>query len=193
MPMAKRLRPVPIPKGVTVEKSADGSTIAVKGPLGRLEIKVNPRALVEIKDNTITVYEKQPESLVFVGTTRALILNMIKGVTQGFEKVLEIRGTGYRAQKTKDGIQVFVGFIHPVDFPIPKGITVELKQVPNPDDTKVQMTELVIKGCDKQLVGEIAAKLRDIKHPDVYKGKGIRYKGEYVRKKAGKRAVATQT
>jgi large subunit ribosomal protein L6 len=145
-----------------------------------------------MKNNTITVSEKNPEALMQVGTIRALILNMIKGVTQGFEKTLEIRGTGYRAQKIKDGIQVFAGFIHPVDFPIPKELTVELKQVSNPDDVKEQMTQVSIKGCDKQQVGEIAAKIRDIKHPDVYKGKGIRYKGEYVRKKAGKRAVATQ-
>ncbi len=190
--MAKRLRAVTIEKGVTVSFADNGSKIVVKGPLGQLETKIHPTVLVEMKDNTITVSEKNPEALMQVGTIRALILNMIKGVTKGFEKTLEIRGTGYRAQKIKDGIQVFVGFIHPVDFPIPKELTVELKQVSNPDDVKEQMTEILIKGCDKQQVGEIAAKLRDIKHPDVYKGKGIRYKGEYVRKKAGKRAVAAQ-
>lgn len=190
--MAKRLRPISIPQGVTVTKASDGSSITVKGPLGQLENKIHPQVLIDIKDNQIQISGKQPESLVFVGTTRAIIANMIKGVTQGFEKVLEIRGTGYRAQKTKDGIQVLVGFIHPVDFTIPKGINVELKQAPNPDDTKEQMTEIYLKGADKQLVGELAAEIRATKPPDVYQGKGIRYKGEYVRKKAGKRAVATQ-
>ena len=191
--MAKRLRPVAIPQGVIVTKASDDSSITIKGPLDQLEMKLHPQTVIEIKDNKINVSEKTPESLVFVGTMRALIANMIKGVTQGYEKILEIRGTGYRAQKTKDGIQVLVGFIHPVDFIIPKGITVELKQVSNPDDTKEQMTQITLKGADKQLVGEITAEIRSTKPPDVYQGKGIRYKGEYVRKKAGKRAVATQT
>lgn len=189
--MAKRIRPIPIPSGVSVEKL--NNLIKVKGSLGNLELKLHPNVEIKIENNNILVSAIKPESSVYVGTFQAHIKNMIKGVTHGFEKILEIRGTGYRAQKTKEGIQVFVGFIHPVDFIIPKGITAELKQVPNPDDTKEQMTEILIKGCDKQLVGEITAKLRDIKHPDVYKGKGIRYKSEYVRKKAGKRAVATQT
>ncbi len=189
--MAKRIRPIPIVSGVNVEQS--DQVFAVKGPLGRLELKIHPSITVKVENNNIFVTEKKPESMVYVGTAQSHIKNMIKGVTQGFGKILEIRGTGYRAQKTKDGIQVLVGFIHPVDFPIPKGITADLKQIPNPDDTKEQMTEVTLKGCDKQLVGELAAKLRDIKHPDVYKGKGIRYKGEYVRKKAGKRAIAAQT
>ncbi len=191
--MAKKLRPIAITQGVTVTKSSDGTTLSVKGTLGQLNIKIHPQVLVDIKDKEIHISGRQPESLVFVGTTRAIVVNMIKGVTQGFEKTLEIRGTGYRAQKTKDGVQILVGFIHPVDFTIPKEINVEIKQVPNPDDTKEQMTEITLKGADKQLVGELAAEIRATKPADVYQGKGIRYKGEYVRKKAGKRAVATQT
>lgn len=188
--MAKRIRPIAIPNGVTVEKT--DNLIKVTGPLGHLELKFHPSVNVSIENQNVIVSATKPESLVHVGTTRAHIQNMITGVTKGYEKILEIRGMGYRAQKTKDGLQIFAGFIHPVNYPIPKEIDVEIKQAPNPDDPKEQMTEIVIKGCDKQLVGEIAAEIRAIKPPDVYKGKGIRYKGEYVRKKAGKRAIAAQ-
>lgn len=188
--MAKRIKPILIPDKVTVEHK--DNFIKVSGPLGSLDLKVHPSVTVKIEGKSITVLSNQTEGKVHVGTTMAHIKNMIKGVTEGFEKALEVRGTGYRAQKTKDGLQVFVGFIHPVNFAIPKGINVELKQAPNPDDPKEQMTEIYIKGVDKQAVGEFAAKIRATKPPDVYKGKGIRYKGEYIRKKAGKRAVAAQ-
>lgn len=190
--MAKKYKPILIPKGVSVETKSDNTILVVKGPLGTLELNLHPLTAVEIKDNEISVLGKKNDATRFVGTMRALVKNLIIGVTQGYEKKLEIRGTGYRAQKTKDGLQIFVGFSHPVDFPIPSGINVDLQQIPNPDDPKEQMTEITIKGIDKQLVGEIAAEIRAIKPPDVYRGKGIRYKGEYVRKKAGKRAVAAQ-
>jgi len=189
--MAIRIRPVEILKDVTVEKTDE--LFKVKGPLGSLQLKIHPSVNIKIENNKVIVTEKKPESMVYVGTARAHIRNMIIGVAQGYEKILEVRGTGYRAQKTKDGIQVQVGFIHPVDFHIPKEINCEIKQVPNPEDPKIQITEIIIKGVDKQLVGELAAEIRSTKPPDVYQGKGIRYKGEYVRKKAGKRAVATQT
>lgn len=188
--MAKRNKPIPIPAGVSVEKSDEH--IVVKGPLGRLELKIHPTVAITIENNIINVAEKKAESAMYVGTAQSNIKNMIKGVTQGFEKIIEVRGTGYRAQKTKEGIQIEVGFIHPVNFTIPKEINVDIKQIPNPDDTKEQMFEITLKSADKQLVGEIAAEIRATKKPDVYHGKGIRYKGEYVRKKAGKRAVATQ-
>ncbi|MCX7785629.1 MAG: 50S ribosomal protein L6 [candidate division WOR-3 bacterium] len=190
--MAKKLKPIIIPKGVNVETDSNNSLLRVKGPLGTLELNLHPLTIVEIKDNEISVLGKKSDVMRFIGTMRALIKNMIIGVTQGYEKKLEIRGTGYRAQKTKDGLQIFVGFSHPVDFPIPKEISVDLQQIPNPEDPKEQMTEITIKGIDKQLVGEVAAEIRAIRPPDVYQGKGIRYKGEYVRKKAGKRAVAAQ-
>jgi large subunit ribosomal protein L6 len=99
---------------------------------------------------------------------------------------------GYRVQKTKDGIQVTCGYSHPVDIAPPAGITFDVNQVPNPEDTKEQMFEISIKGIDRQAVGEIAAEIRRIKPPDCYRGKGVRYRGEYVRKKAGKRAAGTQ-
>lgn len=189
--MAKRNKPIPIPADVSVEKSDEN--IEVKGPLGRLQLKIHPTVTIEIENNIINVSEKKAESSMYVGTAQSHLKNMMKGVTQGFEKIIEVRGMGYRAQKTKEGIQIHVGFIHPVDFAIPKEVNVEMKQIPNPDDTKEQMFEITLKSADKQLVGEIAAEIRSTKPPDVYHGKGIRYKGEYVRKKAGKRAVATQT
>ncbi len=96
---------------------------------------------------------------------------------------------GYRVQKTKEGIQIFCGFSHPVNFTAPAGITIDTATVPNPDDPKTQITEIIVKGCDKQLVGETAARIRGIRPPDSYLGKGIRYKGEVVKKKPGKRAV----
>lgn len=188
--MAKRNKTIPIPAGVTVDKSDD--KITVKGPLGQLSVKIHPTVAIKIENNIINVSEKQPESSMFVGTAQSHIKNMIIGVTQGFVKIIEVRGMGYRAQKTKEGIQLEVGFIHPVNFTIPKDITVDIKQIPNPDDNKEQMFEITLKGADKQLVGELAAEIRSTRKPDVYHGKGIRYKGEYVRKKAGKRAVATQ-
>jgi large subunit ribosomal protein L6 len=188
--MAKRNKPIPIPTGVTLDKSDD--KISVKGPLGQLSLKIHPTVAISIEKNVINVSEKKPESSMFVGTAQSHLKNMIKGVTEGFTKIIEVRGMGYRAQKTKDGIQLEVGFIHPVNFKIPKEISVDIKQVPNPDDTKEQMFEVTLKGPDKQWVGELAAEIRQTKKPDVYHGKGIRYKGEYVRKKAGKRAVATQ-
>lgn len=188
--MAKRNKPILIPAGVTVDKSDD--KITVKGPLGMLNLKIHPAVTVSIEKNIINVSEKQPDSSMFVGTAQSHLKNMMKGVTEGFTKIVEVRGMGYRAQKTKEGIQLEVGFIHPVNFTIPKEITVDIKQVPNPDDTKEQMFEITLKSADKQWVGELAAEIRSTKKPDVYHGKGIRYKGEYVRKKAGKRAVATQ-
>jgi large subunit ribosomal protein L6 len=188
--MAKRNRPIPIPNGITVEMKNE--MVTIKGPLGHLELKIHANVSIKIENNNIIVTEKKLESSMYVGTAQSHIKNMIKGVAQGFTKIIEVRGMGYRAQKTKEGIQIDVGFIHPVDFNIPKDINVDIKQIPNPDDTKEQMFEITLKGADKQWVGEIAAEIRSTKPPDVYHGKGIRYKGEYVRKKAGKRAVATQ-
>ena len=118
---------------------------------------------------------------------------MLEGVTKGYEKILEVRGVGYKALKTKEGVQLNIGFSHPVDIVPPKGLTFDVKTVPNPEDPKTIITEVIIKGIDKQLVGTTAAEIRRISPPDVYHGKGIRYSGEYVRKKAGKRAIAAQT
>ncbi len=186
--MAQRYKPIPIPEKVKVNKIDE--EIEVSGPLGSLKLKINPNVTVDLVDQKIQVTGKTEKAKPFVGLMRSLINNMIIGVTQGFQKTLELRGMGYRVQKTKEGIQIFCGFTHPVDFIPPPGITIDTATVPNPDDPKTQITEIIIKGCDKQLVGQVAAQIRDIKPPDAYLGKGIRYKGEIVRKKPGKRAVA---
>ena len=188
--MAKTLKPIPIPKDVTVKLEGDKMTF--KGKLDQLTLAIHPQTVATVADGQITVTGKDSESGNFVGLMRALIKNQLTGVSEGFTKVLEIRGMGFRAQKAKEGIQILVGYSHPIIYVPPKGITIDLKTIPNPDDPKTQITEVIIKGADKFLVGEIAANLRRHRKPDPYHGKGIRYKGEYVRKKAGKRAVATQ-
>jgi large subunit ribosomal protein L6 len=188
--MAKTLKPIPIPEGVTAQ--IEDGRITFEGKLGQLTMAIPPKVDVEISDGQFTVTGKGEGSPPFVGLTRALVKNHIVGVAEGFTRILEVRGMGFRAQKTKEGIQFLVGRSHPVMFLPPKGITIDLKTIPNPDDPKTQITEVIIKGADRQLVGEIAATLRRHRTPDPYHGKGIRYKGEYVRKKAGKRAVATQ-
>jgi large subunit ribosomal protein L6 len=188
--MAKTLKPIPIPKDVTVK--LDGDKMTFKGKLDQLALDIHPRTAVEVTPEGVNVTARVPESKNFVGLMRALIKNQIVGVSQGYSKVLEIRGMGFRATKAKDGIQILVGYSHPIVYVPPKGITVDLNTIPNPDDPKTQITEVIIKGANKFLVGEIAANLRRHRKPDPYHGKGIRYKGEYVRKKAGKRAVATQ-
>lgn len=186
MPIGKR--PLAIPSNVKVELK--DSEIFVSGPLGQLNMKIHPQVDVLLEDNQIIVKEKSPKAKKFRGLMWALINNMVIGVTKGFEKILEIRGQGYRAQKIKEGIQLFIGFSHPVNFPIPKGIDVDIRQAPNPDDPKTPLTEIVIKGIDKYLVGQVAANIRKIKPPDRYKGKGIRYKGEIIKLKPGKKAVS---
>jgi large subunit ribosomal protein L6 len=114
------------------------------------------------------------------------------GVTSGYEKFLQVRGMGYRAQKTKEGVQIQCGYSHLVDIAAPEGITFEVNSLPNPDDTKQQMFEVSVKGNNRHDVGQVAARIRAIKPADPYKGKGIRYRDEFIRKKAGKRAVGTQ-
>ena len=172
-------RPITIPANTKVE--IKGANISVKGPKGELVGNIHPRMKVEMKDNQITVNRpsdsKEDKSLH--GLTRNLIFNMVKGVNEGFSKELEIRGVGFRAQTSGKALNLQLGFSHPVSFTIPEGISVEL---PKP-------TEIIIKGIDRQKVGEVAAKIRSFYSPEPYKGRGIRYKGEYVRHKVGK-AVA---
>ena len=189
--MARTLKPIPIPAGVNAESK--DSKFMVKGPLGSLELPIHPTLKVMLKDNKISIEKVGTVPPAILGTTRALVLTMLQGVTKGYEKILEVRGVGYKAVKTKDGVQLTLGFSHPVDLTPPKGLTFDVKNVPNPEDPKTIITEVIIKGIDKQLVGATAAQIRRISPPDVYHGKGIRYSGEYVRKKAGKRAVVAQT
>ena len=171
------VKPITVPAGVEVT-IAEGNLVTVKGPKGTLSKQIDAALTIKQEENTITVERptnnKQHRALH--GLTRTLIDNMVVGVTNGFEKKLELVGVGYRAQKQGKKLVMSLGFSHPVEMEDPEGITVE---VPN-------QTELTVKGIDKQLVGNYAAKIRDWRKPEPYKGKGIRYAGEVVRRKEGK-------
>lgn len=170
-------QPITIPAGVEV-KVADTNLVTVKGPKGELSEQINPDIMVNINDNVITVERPSDKKAhrALHGLSRALIANMMEGVTKGYEKKLQIIGVGYRAQKKGKVLNLQLGFSHPVDMEDPEGITSETPS----------QTEIVIKGINKQAVGNYAAKIRELRPPEPYKGKGIRYVGEYVRRKEGK-------
>jgi large subunit ribosomal protein L6 len=170
--------PIPVPSGVTVDLGE--GTVTVKGPKGELERKV-PSQISVVRDNGTLRVERssdEPTHRSLHGLTRSLIANMVTGVTDGFEKRLEIQGVGYRAQLRGRDLELALGYSHPVSIKAPDGIEFE---VPQP-------TRIVVKGASKQQVGEIAANIRKARKPEPYKGKGIRYEGEYVARKVGKRA-----
>jgi large subunit ribosomal protein L6 len=171
-------QPIPVPTGVNI--AIDPGRIMVNGPLGELTQRVPARMTVERQDDTLVVTRPtdRGEDRALHGLTRSLIANMVEGVTKGFEKRLEIQGVGYRAALRGTTLELNVGYSHPVSIEPPLGITFE---VPVP-------TQITVKGIDKQQVGEIAAEIRKVRPPEPYKGKGIRYEGEYVRRKVGKRA-----
>ena len=171
-------KPIAIPDGVTVDIKPE--LISVKGPKGELNQAVSGDMKVLQSDGTLTVERPtdRGEHRALHGLTRSLIANMVEGVTQGFEKRLEIQGVGYRARLQGKALELSVGYSHPVSVTAPEGIEFE---VPTP-------TQVVVRGIDKQLVGEIAARIRRTRPPEPYKGKGIRYEGEHVRRKVGKRA-----
>jgi large subunit ribosomal protein L6 len=171
-------KPVPVPDAVTVEIGA--GDIAVKGPKGELRQTFSPDMKVEQEDGVVTITRPtdRGEHRALHGLTRSLIANMVEGVTDGFEKRLEIQGVGYRAALKGKKLELALGFSHPVAIEAPEGIDFE---VPQP-------TEIIIKGIDKQLVGQVAADIRKRRPPEPYKGKGIRYKDEQVLRKVGKRA-----
>src|ERR687885_467039 len=171
-------RPIEVPASVTV--SIDPGRVMVAGPLGTLEERVPLRMQIEQRDGEIVVTRptERGEDRSLHGLTRTLIANMVEGVSRGFEKRLEIQGVGYRAALRGTDLELNVGFSHPIVVKPPQGITFEV-----PDATTV-----LVKGIDKQQVGEIAAQVRKVQPPEPYKGKGIRYEGEYVRRKVGKRA-----
>jgi large subunit ribosomal protein L6 len=172
--------PIVIPKGVEVK--IDGSRVSVKGPKGQLERKMHPVVKITMDGDRVKV--ERPSDLPFHrslhGTTRVLIANMVRGVTDGFTKDLEIHGIGYRAAVDGKKLTLNLSMSHPAIFRVPEGITIE---VPEP-------TRIRILGIDKELVGQVAAEIRAIDPPEPYKGKGIRYVGEYVRRKAGKAGAA---
>jgi large subunit ribosomal protein L6 len=188
--MAKAYRPVPIPAGVEVKILPD--KVSVKGKLGTLSVALPAGVNIKTAAGSFSAEADPGIARAFVGTTRAHVVNAFTGVSQGFVKQLEVRGMGYRVQKTKEGIQILCGLSHPVDIAAPAGITFDVGQAPDPDDAKIQMSEITVRGMDRRLVGEIAAEIRAIKPPDNYLGKGIRYRAERVVKKQGKRAAGTQ-
>jgi large subunit ribosomal protein L6 len=170
--------PIPVPAGVEVA-IAPGH-VRVKGPLGELAQDVPQRISIEQADGELRVTRPtdRGEDRALHGLTRTLVANMVEGVTNGFSKTLEIQGVGYRASLRGADLELSVGYSHPVVKPPPEGITYE---VPQP-------TLVVVKGIDKQKVGQVAAEIRSVRPPEPYKGKGIRYSGEHVRRKVGKRA-----
>ena len=171
-------QPIELPSGVNVAISP--GRVQVNGPLGELSQVVPQRMQIEQADGELLVTRptERGEDRALHGLTRTLIANMVEGVTKGFEKHLEIQGVGYRASLRGTDLELNVGFSHSVVLKAPQGITFE---VPTP-------TEVIVKGIDKQQVGQIAAEIRKVRPPEPYKGKGIRYEGEYVRRKVGKRA-----
>ncbi|SET73329.1 large subunit ribosomal protein L6 [Oceanobacillus limi] len=172
------LKPIEIPSGVEVK--LDGNTVTVKGPKGELTRNFSSEMNIVIEENVVTIERpsdhKEHRSLH--GTTRSLIANMVEGVSKGFEKQLEIIGVGYRAQKQGNKVVINAGYSHPVEIDPIEGIEIEI-----PKNTNV-----VVKGIDKEKVGAVAANIRAIRPPEPYKGKGIRYADEYVRRKEGKTA-----
>lgn len=169
-------KPIPVPKDVTVQLS--GNTVTVKGPKGELSRAIHPLLKVAMENGTVTVArpgdEQQHKALH--GLSRTLVANMIEGVSKGFEKVLEIQGVGYKAEANPKGVNLSLGFSHPVSYPAPAGIKIAVEN----------NTVVKISGANKELVGQVAAELRALRPPEPYKGKGIRYQGERVRRKAGK-------
>ena len=171
-------QPIELPAGVMVAISP--GRVQVNGPLGELSQQVPARMTIEKQDETIVVTrptDRGPDRSLH-GLTRSLIANMVDGVTKGFEKILEIQGVGYRANLRGNDLELAVGFSHPVIITPREGISFE---VPQP-------TQIIVKGIDKQMVGQTAAEIRKVRPPEPYKGKGIRYEGEHVRRKVGKRA-----
>ncbi len=169
-------KPIEIPAGVTITNN--NNTVTVKGPKGELTRSFNPDIEIKVEENIITVSRPSDakEHRALHGTTRALLSNMVEGVSKGFEKSLELIGVGYRAQKQGKKLILNVGYSHPVEMEPEEGIEVEV-----PANTKI-----IVKGTDKERVGALAANIRDVRPPEPYKGKGIRYEGEFVRRKEGK-------
>ncbi len=171
-------KPIEIPEGVSIDVSP--GSVLVKGPKGELSQDVSREMTIEQSDGVLSVSrptDRGPHRALH-GLTRSLVANMVEGVTNGYERRLEIQGVGYRARLQGNALELSVGYSHPVSMPAPEGIEFE---VPQP-------TQVIVRGIDKQLVGEMAARIRRVRPPEPYKGKGIRYEGEQIRRKVGKRA-----
>jgi large subunit ribosomal protein L6 len=172
--------PVALPKGVTAK--VEGNTVSVKGPKGELERTLHEDMKVTLSDGQILVERPSDEAnhKALHGLSRTLVANMVEGVTKGFKKELEMVGVGYKAEARPYGLQMALGFSHPVKYEAPKGIKLS---APQP-------TQIVVEGANKEIVGQVAAEIRSIRPPEPYKGKGIKYAGEQIRRKAGKAGKA---
>src|SRR6187200_489201 len=170
-------RPVPIPSGVTA--TVEGQTVKVKGPKGQLQFVVHDDVEVKFEDGAVKVAPKLEtnRAQAMYGTARAQVANLVTGVTKGFEKKLEITGVGYRAALQGKNLQIALGYSHDVIYPVPEGIAIA---TPKP-------TEIVVTGIDKQKVGQVAAEIRAFRPPEPYKGKGVKYAGEFIFRKEGKK------
>jgi large subunit ribosomal protein L6 len=167
--------PVELPSGITAKM--EGSKLTLKGGNGALELALHDSVEVKFEDNVFTFAGKTNKDWAMAGTTRALVNNMVTGVSKGFEKKLLLQGVGYRAKASGKTLNLTLGFSHPVDYKLPEGITAETPS----------QTEIVIKGADKQRVGQVASEIRAFRPPEPYKGKGVRYADEYVRRKEAKK------
>jgi len=169
--------PVAIPAGVEV--SVQGRTVGVKGPKGAMQFDVHRRVTVAQQQDSV-VFDSKPQvdsGMMMAGTMRALFNNMVQGVSQGFERKLELVGVGYRASVRGNTLNLTLGYSHPIEYPMPEGVTVEAPT----------QTEVIVRGIDKQLVGHVAAQIRDFRRPEPYKGKGVKYAGERIVRKEAKK------
>jgi large subunit ribosomal protein L6 len=167
--------PITVAKGVDVK--VDGDRVTVKGGKGSLELDLHPSVSVSLEDGVLTVQPANDQAWAMAGTMRALLNNMVHGVSEGFQKKLQLVGVGYRAQGKGKVLNLSLGFSHPIDYPVPEGITIETPS----------QTEIVVSGSDKQRVGQVAAEIRGFRPPEPYKGKGVRYSDEQVIRKEAKK------
>ncbi|MDQ6634571.1 MAG: 50S ribosomal protein L6 [Gemmatimonadota bacterium] len=169
-------KPIPLPKNVTA--TVEGQTVKVKGPRGELQRTIHPEMRLTLENGTLTVARPSEEQKhkALHGLTRSLVANMVEGVEKGFSKSLEIIGVGYKAETRPYGLQLALGYSHPIEYRAPKGIKL----------TATAPTAVTIEGADKEMVGQVAAEIRNLRPPEPYKGKGIKYQGEQIRRKAGK-------
>ncbi|MCW7752451.1 50S ribosomal protein L6 [Desulfobotulus sp. H1] len=171
-------KPIQVPSKVTVNYT--NRTVGIEGPLGKLAREIHPSVDLEIQDGVINVVplSDDRQSVAFQGMTRALVANMVTGVSDGFKKVLQINGIGYRAELKSDVLTLFVGYSNPVGYPVPNGISLSVEK----------NNDITVSGIDKQQVGQVAAEIRAVRPPEPYKGKGIKYADEHIIRKAGKSA-----